>query len=120
MLRNMAIAAIVGMATLIGTSAARAQTLSWGVWRENAPSVPEDQRNCWSQAMVSGGTINGELIGERSTQQQAENLLRSDAQRGLCASRRVSTSWAAMGNDASNSNSSNPDWSNGNRSNRGQ
>jgi hypothetical protein len=110
----MTFAAIVGMAILTGTCVARAQTFTWGVYRENVSNLPDDQRNCWIQAMITGEHINGELMGEQSTRQQAENLLRRDAQRGLCASQRITTSSAARGDNRDNSNWSNPNGSNGN------
>jgi hypothetical protein len=113
MLRNMAIGAVVGMATLIGTSGGWAQTptptptYTYGVFRENVANVPDDQRNCWVQAMVSGDTINGELLAERLTQQQAEDTLQRDAHRGFCASQRTASNWSARDHTGSGSGWSN-------------
>jgi hypothetical protein len=95
MLRNTTFVAIMALASLAGAPGARAQDYSYGVFRENAPDLPDDQRNCWTQAMVSGSTINGELLAERLTQQQAEAALRHEARRGVCASERTSTNWSA-------------------------
>ena len=119
MFRNLTIGAIVATATLIGPPAARAQSYTWGVFRENIANVPEDQRNCWVQAMVTGQTVNGEVLGERLTQQQAEFELQKEAHRGRCANQRSSTTWTARGQNNSNSdwsggNGSNPNWSNPN------
>jgi hypothetical protein len=116
MIRNMTIAAIIAVAGLIGTPAAWAQDYSWGVFRENVPNVPDDQRNCWAQAMVAGETINGELLTERVTQQQAEFALLRDARRGLCASQRTSRGWSARQEKDTNVDWSNHDWSNTNGS----
>jgi hypothetical protein len=126
--------AIVGIATLIAVPAAWAQdqtqtqdqtqapdqvtqTNTWGVFRENVLNVPDDQRNCWTQAMVGGDAINGELIAERLTKQQAELALRREARRGLCAAQRTSAGWSArqareFDHDWSRTNESNPMWSN--------
>jgi hypothetical protein len=85
---------MAGFAVLTG-SGAGAQTLQYGVFRENAPAIPEGERNCWVQAMVSGSTINGELLAERINQSQAQCFLRRSTQRGVCASQRTSNDWAA-------------------------
>ena len=95
MFRNTIIGAFVGMAALLGTPAAWSESVTYGVFRENVPNVPDDQRNCWAQAMVAGQTINGEVIAERLTQKQAESRLQRDAQRGVCANQRQSASWSA-------------------------
>jgi hypothetical protein len=108
MLRNLTIGAIIAIATLIGPPAAKAESYTWGVFRENAANVPEDQRNCWVQAMVTGETVNGEVLGERLTQQKAESLLQSESTRGRCASQRSSTTWSARGRKNPNSDWSNP------------
>jgi hypothetical protein len=125
MLRNLTIVAIVGMANSIGTAAVWAQNspgYTYGVFRENVASLSDDQRNCWTQAMVAGDTINGELLAERLTQQQAEAALQREARRGLCASQRTAPRWTAREQNASNSNwsdsnGSNSGWSNSNGSN---
>jgi hypothetical protein len=119
MLRNLTIGAIVAIGALIGPSVARAQSYTWGVFRENVTNVPEDQRNCWVQAMVTGGAVNGEILGERLTQQQAEFELQKEAHRGRCANQRSSTTWSARGqhnsdSDWSGGNGSNPNWPNSN------
>jgi hypothetical protein len=103
MFRAMKLGAIVVMVTVVGAPAANAadrdssgqQTQTWGVFRERADRLNEDQRNCWAQAMVSGQTINGEIMAERVTEQKAQNELVRLAQRGLCASARTSASWTA-------------------------
>ena len=125
MLRNMTLAAIVAAAGLIGTPVASAQDYSWGVFREYVSNAPDDQRNCWTQAMVSGETINGELLAERLTQQQAEFALVREARKGLCARQRTSAGWSARqekdpdwsDTNWSNHNATNPNGSNTNGSN---
>jgi hypothetical protein len=113
----MTLAAIVAVAGLIGTPAAWAQNYSWGVFRENVPNAPDDQRNCWTQAMVSGGTINGELLSQSATQQQAEAALQLDARKGLCASQRTTKSWSARQERDTDPDWTNHDWSRHNGSN---
>jgi hypothetical protein len=93
--RNMKIAAALSIMTLCGTPVGLAQGLTWGVFRENADSIPVNQRNCWSQAMVSGQTINGEVLAQGLTREQAAFTLRRDSRHGLCASQRTSTNWTA-------------------------
>jgi hypothetical protein len=100
-LRNTIQSAMVGFAILIG-SGAGAQTLEYGVFRENAPELPDGDRNCWVQAMVSGSTINGELLAERITQSQAQCFLRRSTRRGVCASQRTSNDWAARSETSRN------------------
>ena len=116
MLRNSMIVAIVGIAALSGSPAAQAQNYTWGVFRENVLNVPDNLRNCWTQAMVSGQTINGELIAERLTQQQAQVALTREARKGLCASQRSAPSWTARQEADGTLNS---DWSNSGGSNSG-
>jgi hypothetical protein len=102
MLRTMKIGAIVALATLNGAPAAGAQSLTWGVFRENATNVSESARNCWSQAMVSGLTINGEVMAQNLTEHRAELELESLAKRGLCAAERTAPSWSARGQEHAN------------------
>jgi hypothetical protein len=71
--------------------------MTWGVYRENAPNVSENLRNCWAQAMVSGSTINGELMAQKLSQVKAQAELQRLATQGLCAAERTSTSWSARG-----------------------
>ena len=79
------VAAIVGLATLIGTPTARAQTMTWGVFQENLdPSAANYPGNCWSQAMIDGTAINGLLLQGQLTQDQAQNALSTAINRGLC------------------------------------
>ena len=84
MFRPIKIGAIAALATVIGAHAAAAQTLTWGVFRENADSIDESQRNCWSQAMISGQTINGELMAQNLSQQDAATQLQTLAAQGAC------------------------------------
>jgi hypothetical protein len=119
MLRILTIGAIGAITALIGPPATRAQSYTWGVFRENVTNVPEDQRNCWVQAMVTGGAVNGEILAERLTQEQAEFSLQRETHHGRCANQRSSTSWSARGennsgSDWSGGNWSNPNWSNPN------
>jgi hypothetical protein len=120
MLRTIKIGAIVALTSVVGNQASGSETLTWGIFRENATNVSEAQRNCWAQAMVSGSTINGELMVERLTQEKAETELQRLARRGQCAAERTSSSWSARGhghNDADGwpsgrSNTDGSDWSN--------
>jgi hypothetical protein len=105
MLRTIKIGAIVALTSVFGAQAASAQTadaqtadaqtLTWGIFRENAADISESLRNCWTQAMVSGQTINGELMEQNLTERKAQFDLQSLARRGLCAAERSSTSWSA-------------------------
>jgi hypothetical protein len=97
MLRTIKIAAIVALANVVGAQSAGSQTLTWGVFRENATNVAESSRNCWVQAMVSGLTINGEVMAQRLSQEKAEAELQSLAKREQCAAERTSPSWSARG-----------------------
>jgi hypothetical protein len=101
MLRKLTLISILAMTGAFGAPAAWAQTYSWGVFRENVPNAPDDQKNCWTQAMVAGETINGELMAERLTQPQAELALQHEARRGLCAHKRSSANWSARNEDES-------------------
>jgi hypothetical protein len=97
MLRTIKIGAIVALANVIGAQSAGAQTLTWGIFRENATDVSESLRNCWTQAMVSGQTINGELMAQNLTERQAEFQLQKFARLGTCAAERSSQNWSARG-----------------------
>ena len=78
------IAALAAVASLL-CSPAQAQTMTWGVFQENlAPSAANYPGNCWSQAMVSGGAINGQLLQGQMTQQQAQNYLTTAISQGTC------------------------------------
>lgn len=76
-------------------TAEQIQNYTWGVFRENADMLPVNQRNCWTQAMVSGSTINGELLAEQITQAAAEKTMRREARHGSCASSRSAVDWVA-------------------------
>jgi len=79
------IAALAGLASLLCSPPAQAQTLTWGVFQENlAPSSANYPGNCWSQAMVTGGTINGVLLQGQLTQQQAQDFLATAISQGAC------------------------------------
>lgn len=67
---------------------------TWGVFRENVQGVHDSQKNCWSQAMITGQTINGEVLNSGLTEAQAAARLSDHARRGQCASARTATSWA--------------------------
>ena len=97
MLRAIKIGAIVALANVVGGNAAGAGTMTWGIFRENATNIAESLRNCWAQAMVSGQTINGEIMAQNLTQQRAEIELQSLAKRGLCAAERTNPGWTARG-----------------------
>lgn len=71
--------------------------LMYGVYRENNTNIPVGQRNCWAQAMVSGSTINGELLAERLTEKAAETTLQQYAHRGRCSSDVVAPKWTMRG-----------------------
>lgn len=105
MRRMVKIGALVALASLSGVPAAGAQSLTWGVFRENANSIAESQRNCWSQAMVSGQTINGELMAQNLTEARAQLKLQELGKRGLCASQRTAASWSARGKAETNDSS---------------
>jgi len=126
MLRTIKIGAIVALTSVVGSQASGTETLTWGIFRENATNISESQRNCWAQAMVSGSTINGEVMVQNLTQEKAETELQRLAKRGQCAAERTSVSWSARGhgqNDAggsspggSKTNGSGSDWSDDDRS----
>jgi hypothetical protein len=85
MFRTVKIGAIAALVTVIGAHAAAAQTLTWGIFRENAFNLNESERNCWTQAMISGLTINGELMVQNLTQDDAATQLQTLATQGQCA-----------------------------------
>jgi hypothetical protein len=97
MFRTIKIGAIVALANVVGAQSAGSATLTWGIFRENAPNISESLRNCWTQAMVSGQTINGEIMAQNLTEQKAQLELQSFAKRGECAAERTSATWSARG-----------------------
>jgi hypothetical protein len=97
MLRTIKIGAIVALTSVVGNQASGTETLTWGIFRENASNVAESQRNCWVQAMVSGSTINGEIMVQHLTQTKAEEELQKLTNRGQCAGERTNPSWSARG-----------------------
>ena len=103
MRRAIKIGAMVALASVVGAQLAGAQSMTWGIFRENAADVSESQRNCWVQAMVSGGTINGEVMEQNLTQKRAEAELQKLAQRGDCAAERSDPSWSARARGRSGS-----------------
>ena len=109
MFRTIKIGAIAALATMIGAQSAAAQTLTWGIFRENAASIAENLRNCWAQAMVSGQTINGELMAQNLTEQKAQSELLKLAKQGVCAAERTSTTWSARAEKHSGSGDSDVD-----------
>ena len=93
MLRWISFAAIA--ASFWGGPALSQTSFTYGVFRENLPASPVNERNCWSQAMVSGGTINGEVIASGLTEAEAAQQLMQLGNSGLCANQRTATDWAA-------------------------
>ena len=71
-----------GPAVIAGTAGT---DVAYGVFRENLPDAPVNQRNCWVQRMISGQTIGGELLAEQATSTQAQCMLSLMTSRGLCA-----------------------------------
>jgi hypothetical protein len=118
MLRTIKIGAIVALTSVVGNHASGTGTLTWGIFRENATNVPESQRNCWTQAMVSGSTINGELMAQRLTETKAQTDLQRLAQQGQCAAERTSTTWSARGRERNEADGSSSGASAGNGSRR--
>ena len=90
-------AAALGLIISAAGSAAWADdpTLTWGVFRENIVNVSDAQKNCWSQAMASGETINGELLNSNLSESDATLWLLYYAWNGQCASDRQSSNWVA-------------------------
>lgn len=76
-----------------GGSQGSTSGIMYGVFRENNTEIASGQRNCWAQAMVSGSTINGELLAERLTEKQAETTLQRYASLGRCANQVVAPKW---------------------------
>jgi hypothetical protein len=99
MLRTIKIGAIVALTSVFGAQSAGADTLTWGVFRENAADISDASRNCWTQAMVSGQTINGELLAQNLTQEKAAIELQKLARQGQCAAERTDASWSARGEE---------------------
>jgi hypothetical protein len=77
------------------TTGTIAVNVTFGVFRENLPDTPVSQRNCWVQAMISGATINGELLASRVVYAQAQCVLTLMTRRGLCANQRLAPTWSA-------------------------
>jgi len=131
MYRNGLIGALIGMAILIGpqmargqdsssgtTSSATSQIYIFGVFRENIAGARNNKKNCWVQAMVTGSTINGELLVEELTLQQAQAALQCYAQIRQCANEQVTPVWATR-LDGNSTDPSDPSGSNGGGSNSG-
>ena len=79
------IASLAVLANLLCSPEAQAQTLMWGVFQESLdPSAANYPGNCWSQAMVSGGAINGVLLQGQLTQPQAQSFLATAISQGTC------------------------------------
>lgn len=76
-----------------GSTTESASGTTYGVFREVNANVPVGELNCWTQAMVSGSTINGELLAQRATQRQAEWTLRYYARQGACANEVAESTW---------------------------
>lgn len=120
MLRTLKIGTIAVLASVIGAPPAGAQSLTWGVFRENADNVSEASRNCWIQAMVSGQSINGEVMAQNLTEPKAELKLQEFAKRGLCAAERTAANWSARGSHGASAGDTDgseggSDWSNAGR-----
>jgi hypothetical protein len=79
----------------------------YGVFREVVPTAPVSQRNCWVQGLVSGQTINGDLLTERVTLTQAQCVLTYLTRHEQCASERTTPYWSARADDTSNGDSNN-------------
>jgi hypothetical protein len=79
--------------------------VQYGVFREVVPTAPVSQRNCWVQGLVSGETINGDLLTERVTLTQAQCVLNYLTRRGQCASERTTPYWSARSDGTSDSGS---------------
>ncbi len=89
----------------------------YGVFRENVPDVANSQKNCWTQIMDDGGTINGELLGERLNDGDAQKMLQCEARMHQCANARTAPTWTARADTGELSDWSQGDgggnWSNG-------
>jgi hypothetical protein len=99
MLRCVRIGVVVTLAflgaALAAASPGRAQTSTFGLFRENGTALPFSRRNCWVQGMISGQTINGEQLARNLTQHQAQCELRRYIRHALCARDLTSDSWSA-------------------------
>jgi hypothetical protein len=80
-------------------------SIQYGVFREVVATAPVGQRNCWVQGLVSGQTINGDLLTERVTLAQAQCVLNYLTRHGQCASDRTTPYWSARSDGASNGDS---------------
>ncbi len=90
----------------------------YGVFREVVPTAPVSQRNCWVQGLISGQSINGDLLTERVSLTQAQCVLTYLDQRGLCANQRITAYWSARQDNTTTGDSSN--WQNHQGSNNWQ
>ena len=84
MLRKTTIGALIGLVSVCSSPGAIAQTYDYGVFRVRATYLPESERNCWVQAMVSGQTINADLLTERVTVEEAQCALKQYVRNHLC------------------------------------
>jgi hypothetical protein len=80
---------ILKIVTIVGLGAwfalpAFAQVMAWGVFREVLADAPLTSLHCWSQAMISGQTINGELMTTTATQDDAVATVNWAKDQGLC------------------------------------
>jgi hypothetical protein len=98
---------------------AQSSSYQYGVFRESVANAPVSQRNCWVQGLISGQTINGDLLTERVTLTQAQCVLNYLTQRGQCASERTTPYWSARQDNSSNNQSGSNNWQNGNTSQGG-
>ena len=84
MLRKTTIGALIGLVSVCSSPGAIAQTYDYGVFRVRATYLPESERNCWVQAMVSGQTINAELLTVPGTVNEAQCALKQYERSNLC------------------------------------
>ena len=84
MLRKTTIGALIGLVSVCSPPQARAQTYPYGVFRVNAAYLPESERKCWVQALVSGQTINAELLTVPGTVNEAQCALKQYERSNLC------------------------------------
>jgi hypothetical protein len=82
--------------------------IQYGVFRETLANAPVNQKNCWVQGLVSGQSINGDLLTERVTLTQAQCVLTYMTQHGLCANQRTSAYWSARPENTTNGGWNNP------------
>jgi len=82
-------------------------SFQYGVFREVVATAPVSQRNCWVQGLVSGQTINGDLLTERVTLTQAQCVLTYLTRHGQCASERTTPYWSARADSTSDGDQNN-------------